>query len=82
MRKVQTSGNCLCVEEELFDIDTEKLWVKELKKVPIIQEKFDKQHTVWLLLSAKPCGVVSHIGCDSMSEEKIYVSEMNNCKFD
>ena len=52
------------VEENLFDIDADKLCEDELKSscnTRKVKDKRDRRHTAGILISTKPCGIIPHV---------------------
>ena len=62
-------------EENLFDIDADKLCEDELKSscnTRKVRDKRDRRHTAGILISTKPCGIIPHVdelfGCESIKQ--------------
>jgi hypothetical protein len=58
------SKEILEVEEDLFDIDADKLCADLLKSscnTRKVKDKRDRRHTAGILISTKPCGIIPHV---------------------
>ena len=63
------------IEENLFDIDADKLCEDELKSscnTRKVRDKRNRRHTAGILISARPCGIIPHVdelyGCESIKQ--------------
>ena len=58
------SGFILELDEDLFDIDADKLCEDELRSscnTRKTKDKRDRRHTAGILISCKPCGIIPHV---------------------
>ena len=58
------SKEVLDVEEDLFDIDADRLCDEELRSscnTRKVKDKQNRRHTAGILISSKPCGIIPHV---------------------